>query len=157
MAKEAFSARLRREIARHPDYPSERQFAIRNDIDTTYLSRVLNDPKWRPTAEYVVKIARGLGKTAAEVESWTDRPDLYGGDPAQETGRPGEQDAYDEFAVDLRRRHPAIAAKLDQLRGQMEPGEWAGLMEKLPEAIAGQLDVTLDGYLSRYLPINNRS
>lgn len=98
------------------------------------------------------KLGAVLGISEAEFLLAADEFD------AGEVGKPAapaEAGAYDEFATDLRRRHPSIASKLEELRREMDPSDWGGLMAKLPEAIAGQLDVTLDGYLSRYRTANH--
>ena len=86
MTAESFSARLRAEIAARYGPQREGWFADQIGMSRTHLSRVLNNPNYRPELETVRRYADGLGVDAAEVARWI--PGYIGATPEGEAGEP---------------------------------------------------------------------
>lgn len=84
MTVESFSARLRAEIAARYGPQREGWFADHIGMSRTHLSRVLNNPNYRPELETVRRYADGLGLEAADVARWI--PGYIA--PAGEAGEP---------------------------------------------------------------------
>lgn len=82
-ASKPFGMALREAIA--GKRMSEAAYARKIGMSATYLSRVLNDPKYRPEPETVARFADGLDLAAETVAGWTDIADVLGAalvDPA---------------------------------------------------------------------------
>ena len=98
MSAEAFSARLREEIRARFGANREGWFADRIGMGRTHLSRVLNNPNYRPEMETVRRYADGLGIDPAEVARWIPGYIL----PDDATGEPSVPLAEaDSFALTL--------------------------------------------------------